>query len=100
MDDDFRYVAEGEDERPVKKYPHAREVFELFGKYPLFWRVNRLHLQAAEDLYVMRGITELTEQMAWYKKNRKREFCPQFDNPVEWANKYEAIDRFFDKLNS
>ncbi len=86
--------------RPAK-YPNAKEVFRLFKSYsPILWDRNTTFLRAAQSLYEDKGIEELTEQMKWYEKNRKRDFCPQFDDPLEWANKYASIDRFFDKITS
>lgn len=82
------------------KYPHAKAIFALFDDYPKRWEKQTPFLVSAESLYEDQGIEELTEQMEWYKKNRHRDFCPQFDDPIEWSKKYASIDRFFDKVTT
>ncbi len=95
-------VPEGKEKREsTAKYPNAKEVFRLFKGYvPALWDRNTTFLVAAQSLYETKGMEELTELMNWYKKNRTRDFCPQFDDPNEWAKKYQMVDRFFDKINS
>lgn len=97
-------VKENAEELPKKesiaKYPDARKVFTLFGdSEDKLWARNTTQLRAAQSLFESKGIEELTELMTWYKKNRTRDFCPQFDDPNEWAKKYQMINRFFDKIN-
>lgn len=83
------------------KYPNAKDVFRLFKNYsPVLWDRNTTFLRSAQSLFEEKGMEELVEQMDWYKKNRHRDFCPQFDDPAEWANKYAQIDRFFDKVTT
>ncbi len=94
-----------EDERPkrmpIAKYPDAKKVFRLFPVYvPALWDEHTTFLKAAQILHDTKGMEELTEMMAWYQKNRHREFCPQFDDPNECLKKYEPMSRFFDKITS
>lgn len=92
---------EGTEKREsTAKYPDAKKVFRIFPHYPRTWDVNTTFLRAAQSLYEERGIEELTELYDWYKKNRRRDYCPQFDDPNEWLKKYEAVNRFFDKTNT
>lgn len=93
-----------EDERPKRisqaRFPDAKKVFRLFGNYPKVWEINTHFCANAQGLHDTYGMEELTEQMTWYQKNRHREFCPQFDDPIQWAVKYAAISRFFDKITA
>lgn len=93
-----------DEEKPKReskaKYPNAKEVFRLFGKYPAPWERHTTFLADAQWLYEEKGMEELSEMKAWYDKNRKREFCPQFDDPHEWVLKYKKVDDFFDKITT
>lgn len=90
-----------ETERPKRestaKYPHSKEVFKLWGKYPAFWNLNAGFCASAEWLYTEKGIEELSDLMKWYPKHKEDKFCPKFRNPKELAEKYGKLEDYFDR---
>lgn len=78
--------------KPPAKYPNAKKVLALFGKYPYPWNVNKQVLSAAEFLFEEKGMEELTELFTWYAKHHKDKFCPKFSDPMELVMKYPKLE--------
>lgn len=92
-----------EDDSPKKesraKYPHSKEVFALWGKYPRVWERNTTILKAAEDIYSEIGMDEARYVVTeWYPKHKDIEFCPQFNDPHEFLLKYAKLEAFSKKI--
>lgn len=99
-DAQFEIVPEKE-EKPKKvsnaKYPHSKEVFSLFGKFPLSWERDTTQLSSAEALYNERGIGEIENALAWFKDLKSRQFCPQVSTPRKLDTKWEDFEKFVDE---
>lgn len=97
----FEIVSEKEEKSKAQpKYPHAKSVFELWGKYPRNWDLNATQLRAAENLYDERGIEEIEGLLEWYEKNKTRDFCPQVSSPYDLDSKWSKLDAFYDKQHA
>lgn len=81
-----------------KKYPHSKEVFELWGKYPRNWDLNSVQLKAAENLHAEQGIAEIKNALAWYAGHKDDEFCPQVSTPYDLDSKWAKLENFVNKL--
>lgn len=95
---DAQVVYEVEEEKPTKvskaKYPHSKEVFALFGKYPLSWERDTTQLVSAEALYNERGVEEIKNALYWFKDVGHKEFCPQVSTPRKLDTKWEDFEKF------
>lgn len=89
-----------EDTKPKKpaKYPHSKEVFGLWGKYPKNWLLNTTQLRAAENLYEERGMEDIAAAIKWYNKHKNDDFCPQITSPYDLDSKWEKLGAFYDNL--
>lgn len=89
------------EERPKKvsraKYPHALEVFRMFGEYPKSWERDTTQLTSAEALYNERGVDEIKNALAWFDDLRDREFCPQVNTPRKLDTKWVDFEKFVEK---
>ena len=91
---------ENEEETPKKsppKYPNAKQVFAMWGKYPKNWDLNTTQLRAAENLFEERGLESIENAIKWYKDLKDREFCPQVSTPYELDSKWSKFEKFVDK---
>lgn len=80
-----------------KKYPHSKEVFELWGKYPRNWDLNSTQLRAAENLFEEHGVQEVKDALEWYESVKDREFCPVVVSPYDLDSKWDKLEAFNDK---
>ncbi len=95
----FQLVREDEEERAPRfskaKYPHALEVFALWGKYPRNWISLRESRQreSAENLFLERGIEQIKDALQFIKDFGNTDFFPSitcpYDLDIKWA-KLEA----------
>ena len=76
------------------KYPNSRTVFALFGKYPLNWKINKTQLQAAENLFLERGVEQIMKAINFVKQNKDKEFCPVINSPYDLDSKWAKIISF------
>lgn len=98
---------ERDEEKPVKvsakKYPHAKEVFTLFGllenngSYPKNWERNTTELVAAENLFEERGLAEIENALSWYQDFKGREYCPDVSSPHGLDSKWAKFEKFVEK---
>lgn len=95
----MEYHIEEHDERERRsaKYPHAKEVFKLWGKYPFPWNLNASMRASAEWLYTEKGMEELTELFQWYAVHKDDEFCPKFHDPITLAQKYPQLEAHLER---
>lgn len=85
---------------PPAKYPHAKEVFALWGKYPLSWGSLRESRQreAAENLYVERGVEQIKEALQFVKDFGTLDFFPTITSPHDLDSKWAKLETFSKKL--
>lgn len=96
LDDDTREIVNKKPQ--TKKYPNALKVFNLFGKYPLNWKINKTQLQAAENLFTERGSEQIIKALQFYKENKDNEFCPTINSPYDLDSKWAKIIGFKKRL--
>lgn len=105
--DDFEesvvdYDGDGSTKTPpkpqTKKYPNAPLVFKIFeevsGKYPANWKINKMQLLSAENLYTERGLQPVKNALEFYKQNKDIEFCPQITQPSDLDAKWTKLGEF------
>lgn len=78
----------------TKKYPNAKSVFNLFGNYPKNWIINKTQLQAAENLFLERGLEQIIKALEFYKENQDKEFCPLITSPYDLDSKWSKLFSF------
>lgn len=97
-----KYELVKEEERPKKegraKYPHSKEVFAFWGKYPRFWERNATQLAAAEDLYAELGLEEIKSSVEFLEKHKDDKFCPEIYTPHDLLTKYKKLEAFSHKI--
>lgn len=94
-----------EEEKPKKeskaKYPHSKEVFGLWGKFPLAWKNNTTQLVAAENLYTERGVVKIKDALDWYDHAKNKfdndPFLPVVTSPYDLDTKWGKLEAFDDK---
>lgn len=80
------------------KYPNAKSIFELWGKYPRNWDLNTTQLRAAENLFADRGGPEnVGKALKYYERHRDEDFCPQITSPYDLDSKWEKLAAFRDR---
>ena len=92
IDDDTRELINNKPQ--TKKYPNAKSVFNLFGKYPANWRINKTQLQSAENLFAERGVEQILKALSFFKENKDKEFCPTINSPYDMDSKWAKIIQF------
>lgn len=85
---------EGIVKKSPPKYPNAKKVFALWGKYPKNWDLNTTQLRAAENLFEERELDEIENAVKWYSDLKDREFCPQVSTPYELDSKWSKFEKF------
>lgn len=87
--------------RPPAKYPNAKIVFRLWPGRPMNWNINRYQLQAAENLFLERGMESLKDAIEWYddmyKKWKHDKFFPVVNSPFDLDSKWDKLEAFNDK---
>ncbi len=95
---DFIDIPIGKDDRPKReskaKYPHTKEVFRLWGKYPRNWEMNTTQCRAAENLYTERGVEEVENALKWYEELKHKDFCPKIHTPYDLDSKWAKLEDF------
>lgn len=95
---DFIDIPIGKEERPKReskaKYPHSKEVFSLWGKYPANWNMNTTQCRAAENLYTERGVEEVANALKWYDDLKGKDFCPKIHTPYDLDSKWAKLEDF------
>lgn len=83
-----------------KKYPHSKEVFGLWGKYPRNWELNTTQLRAAENLFEEQGLEEIRGALEYWNKHKDEDFCPQVPTPYDLDSKWLKLSAFYDKKHA
>jgi hypothetical protein len=78
----------------TKKYPNALKIYNLFGKYPLNWKINKTQLQSAENLFKERGSEQIIKALEFYRENKDKEFCPTINSPYDLDSKWIKLLSF------
>lgn len=73
------------------KYPHSKEIFDLFPNYTSSWKINRTYCISAENLYLTRGVADTKEALDFAIKHRKEQFCPQIFTPYDLDMKWDKL---------
>lgn len=89
-----------EKKSPPKKYPHSKEVFGLWGKYPRNWELNTTQLRAAENLFEEQGLEEIRAALEYWNKHKDEDFCPQVPTPYDLDSKWLKLSAFYDKKHA
>lgn len=84
------------------KYPHALEVFALWGAYPKNWTSlkNSVQREAAENLYEEQGIEEIKAALEYIEKHKSEDFFPQIATPHDLDSKWAKLAAFYDKKHA
>lgn len=89
----------GEIAKPVKKEKsRSREVFELFGKYPRNWLVNKSQRTAADNLLAERGMEQIKAALAFARDHEDDKFCPFVMSPWDLDSKWKKLFQYKNKL--
>lgn len=93
-----------ETERPKRestaKYPHALEVFALWGKYPRHWLSPKdaRQRESAENLYIEKGIQGIKDALEWYEDMKKKfgsdPYFPVVVSPYDLDTKWGKLEAF------
>lgn len=78
----------------AKKYPNSKVVFALFGKHPANWKINKTQLQAAENLFLERGVDQIMVAIKFYRENKEDKFCPVIASPYDLDSKWAKLIAF------
>lgn len=97
---EIRVVHESEEESerprrfPPAKYPHSKEVFALWGVYPRNWATLRESRQreAAENLYIERGIEQIKDALQFIKDFGHTDFFPSITSPYDLDSKWAKLE--------
>lgn len=101
---EIRMVRDDMDERPKRmstaKYPHAFEVFELWGMYPRSWASLRESRQreAAENLFLEHELEDIRGAIKFWRKHKNLPFCPSAATPFDLDTKWAKLEAFNSKL--
>ena len=87
-------TGEVEKKLSTKKYPNAKKVFNLFGKYPANWNINKTQLLSAENLFTERGMEQIIKALIFYKESKDQEFCPVITSPYDLDSKWVRLLSF------
>lgn len=80
-------------EIPVKKTKKNKvpELYELWGKVPRNWYVNKSQRTAAENLMEEHTLAEIKKALAFGLKHRSDEFCPDVSTPWDLDTKWKKL---------
>lgn len=81
----------------TRKYPNARGVFALWGKYPKNWEINKTQLQAAENLFSERGAPQIIKALNLIKEYKDHRYFPSIQTPYDMDSKWGKLVRFKNK---
>ncbi len=73
------------------KYPNAKRVFALFGKYPKNWDINKTQLKSAENLVEEKGLEKIEKVIQFFLENKDDPFCPQISSPYDLDSKWRKL---------
>lgn len=88
---------DGKVKKDTRKYPNAKQVFRLWGKYPAHWVNNATQLRAAENLYAEQGLEDIASALKYIKAHQDEEFFPQITSPWELDTKWDKLEAYFKK---
>lgn len=88
---------DGKVKKDTRKYPNAKQVFHLWGKYPAHWVNNATQLRAAENLYAEQGLEDIASALKYIKAHQDEEFFPQITSPWELDTKWDKLEAYFKK---
>lgn len=92
IDIDTREISEAK--KQPSKYPNSKKIFNLFGKYPANWKINKTQLQSAENLFIERGVEQILRAINFYRENKEDEFCPIINSPYDLDSKWAKLIGF------
>jgi hypothetical protein len=92
----FEIVKSSEEEKPpkVKKDTSYLKLYELWGKYPANWKLNRTQMAAAKNLLTEHGLEDCREALAFAAKFKDDPFCPQITSPYDLDSKWDKLAAF------
>lgn len=93
------YETEEENAKPKSKpkYPNAKQVFALWGKYPKNWELNTTQLRAAENLFEERTLEDIESAIKWYADLKHLDRCYDVSTPYDLDSKWDKWEQFIEK---
>lgn len=68
-----------------------KEVFKLFGQYPLYWHKNAKIIQAAERLAMFKRFSDLQSAIEFAQAHRECMYCPKIYTPIHLEEKWSSL---------
>lgn len=100
---EYDVVPEKDEEKTVSsrkpKYPNAKQVFALWGKYPKNWDLNSTQQKAAENLFEEQGLEDIKEALDFYEKHQEDEWCPKINSPYDLDAKWKKLEDHLDRIS-
>lgn len=91
-------ITDKEPEKPrTKKDTTYLQMFELWGKYPANWRVNKTEIQSAKNLLEERGLEDCAEALEYYQKHKDDPYIPTILKPSDLDRKWLNLETYYDK---
>lgn len=73
------------------KYPHAKQIMQLFPNYLISWIQYKQFCFASESLFTERGIEDVTQALKYYKKHQDEPFIPSIFTPMDLDSKWDKL---------
>lgn len=73
------------------KFPHAKDIMQLFPGYVLSWIQYKQFCVAAESLFAERGMDDVREAMKYYLKHQDESFIPSIFTPIDLDSKWDKL---------
>lgn len=73
------------------KYPHAKQIMQLFPNYLVSWIQYKQFCFASESLFTERGIEDVTQALKYYKKHQDEPFIPSIFTPMDLDSKWDKL---------
>lgn len=90
-----KITTEDEEREPRKKADTTyRGVFELWGKYPLNWKLNKSEIQAAKNLLEEHSLEGVKMALEFAAKHKDDPFCPEVSSPYSLDSKWGKLLAF------
>lgn len=71
-----------------------RSVFDLWGKYPANWRMNKAQIQAAKNLLEEHGLDGAKSALTFAARFKDDPFCPEITSPYDLDSKWAKLLAF------
>ena len=91
-------------EKPKKVKREYKQVYAMFNKFlgkeiPPNWMLNRTQMQAADNLWKVKGREKIEMMLSFYLENKEHEYCPRILSPYDLDSKWEELKDFKKRNN-